>query len=338
MPASGDAAGRVAIVIVNFNAGTWLTRCLDAVAAQARRPARVIVVDNASTDGSATSCGGHPEAGEWVALAQNIGFAAANNEGIRRAADCEWIVLLNPDAFPEPDWLDQLLQAARAHPEFACFASQQRLAEDPTRLDGAGDEYSVAGLAWRRGHGRPRAEVPDTPCEVFSPCAAAAMYRRAALIDAGGFDESFFCYFEDVDLALRLRLAGHRCLYVPRAIVRHVGSALTGVRSDFSAYHGHRNMVWTWVKNMPWPLMAIYWPHHVLLNVISVAWLARRGQLRVVLRAKRDAVRGLPAVWRRRRAVQSARRVTAADLRRHMVGGVRAFGAGRVLQRSTPET
>lgn len=324
-----DAVSSVAVVIVNFNSGLLLGQCLHAVQVQTVRPARVIVVDNASTDESAPIARNAPSPCDLLALHENIGFAAANNEGIRHAIGCEWVALLNPDAFPEPDWLEALLGAARAHPEFSFFASQQRLADDPSRLDGAGDEYSVAGLAWRRGHGRPASTLTDESREVFSPCAAAALYRRDALLAVGGFDESFFCYFEDVDLAFRLRLAGHRCLYVPRALVRHVGSASSGPRSDFATYHGHRNLVWTFVKDMPGPLLLVYWPLHLLLTAISVIWLWRRGQGRVVLRAKRDAVRRFPSVWRQRRAVQVGRRASSWDLRRQMVGGLRALGVGR---------
>ena len=96
--------------------------------------------------------------------------------------------------------------------------------------------------------------------EIFAPCAAAALYRRAAFLEAGGFDEHFFCYMEDVDLGFRLRLLGYRCGYAPAAIVHHVGSGTTGARSPFTVYHGHRNLVWTYVKNMPTPWFWLYLP------------------------------------------------------------------------------
>jgi GT2 family glycosyltransferase len=327
---------QVAIVVVAYQSEGVLARCLAAVAAQTTPPARVIVVENRGPGGSAK----RETAGldvEWITLDVNVGFAAANNLGIRRAEGCEWVALLNPDAFPAPTWLEQLLAAARAHPDVAMFASQQLLDEDPSRLDGAGDEYSVAGLAWRRGHGRLVADGPRQTDEIFSPCAAAALYRRQVVLDAGGFDEAFFCYFEDVDLAFRLRLAGHRGLYVPAAVVRHVGGASTGPRSDFATYHGHRNMVWAFVKNMPGPLLALYWPAHVTLNLVAIGWLARRGQASVGVRAKLDALRDLRRVWRQRQTVQASRRVGAWAVRRKMVGGLRAFGVGRFTPESRPQ-
>ena len=111
----------------------------------------------------------------------------------------------------------------------------------------------MSGWAWQRGHGQRigRVDDPEAAEEVFAPCAAAALYQRDAFQEVGGFDESYFCYFEDIDLGFRLRLAGHRCLYVPQAVALHLGAATAGRESDFAVYHAHRNLVWTYVKNMP---------------------------------------------------------------------------------------
>ena len=313
-----DGMARIAVVIVNFNGGMLLGECLRHLRAQTRRPERVIVVDNASRDGSADRLeNDYPEI-EVVRLDRNLGFAAANNVAVRRAGEVEWLALLNPDAFPEPDWLERLLAAAQAHPECASFGARLVDAGDPGRLDGTGDVYHASGLAWRRDHGRPIASGTSEAGEIFASCAAAALYRREAFCEAGGFDESYFCYFEDVDLGFRLRLLGYGCRYVPDAVVRHVGSAVTGKRSPFSIYHGHRNLVWTWCKNMPAPLFWLYLPQHLLLNLGSVIWFTLRGQGSVVLRAKWDALRGLPQIWRQRRQIQKQRRANDGDIRRTM--------------------
>ena len=324
-------AGRIdtAVVVVDWNAGELVGRCLAALGRQTCRPGTVMVVDNASTSESWRHVVPDVLPVEMVRLAGNSGFAAGANRGIALVPDAEWIALLNPDAFAEPDWLERLLAAARAHPEYSFFASRQVMAEDPARLDGAGDAYGVSGFAWRRDRGQPVAGARSEPREVFGPCAAAALYRREALDEVGGLDESFFCYFEDVDLAFRLRLAGHRCLYVPDAVVHHVGSASSGRGSDFSVYHGHRNLVWTFVKNMPAPLLAVYWPHHLLLNLVSLVWFTLRGQGRAIWRAKWDAVRGLPRVLKQRREIQAKRRAGSWEMRRLMVTGWRGFGLGR---------
>jgi GT2 family glycosyltransferase len=322
---------RVAVVIVNLNAGAFLPRALDSLDAQTVRPARTIVVDNASSDGSPEVVRERYPHVELIALDRNAGFAAANNVGVRAAGDCEWVALLNPDAFPEPGWLEALLSAARENPGHTFFGSRMLIAGEPDRIDGLGDSYHVSGLSWRREHGRRNAgrPTPDAAVDTFSACAGAALYRRDVFLDAGGFDESFFCYIEDSDLAFRLRLRGHRCRYVPEAEAHHVGSALAGVESDFTVYHSNRNLVWAWTKNMPSPLLWIYLPAHLLVNALMVLLYALKGQGRVVLAAKRDALRGLPRVLRARAEVQSRRAVSPLELRRSMARGLSAYQGTR---------
>lgn len=317
---SNIPAGGVAVVIVNWNSGELLDRCLGALGRQTERPRRILIVDNGSTDGSAAGLEERHPGVEVMRTGVNTGFAAANNLAVRAVSDCEWIALLNPDAFPDPTWLARLMEAGRVETAYAFFASRLLLAAESDRLDGAGDSYSINGLAWRRGHGQPAETMALEPEEVFGPCAAAALYRRDAFLEVGGFDETFFCYFEDLDLAFRLRLAGYRCLYVPGAVVHHIGSALTGRRSDFSLYHGHRNLVWTFVKNMPLPMLLAYLPHHLLLNLVSLVFFSLRGRARVIVRAKWDALRGLPRAWRARARIHPTRKVALRELRRSMTG------------------
>lgn len=324
-------APRVAVVIVNLNAGEFLPRVLDSLAAQTVAPARIIVVDNASSDGSAEAVRERYPDVELIALDRNTGFAAANNLGVRAAEGCDWVALLNPDAFPEPDWLEALVAASRESPGHAFFGSRMVSAREPDRIDGLGDCYHVSGLSWRREHGRRVAgrRAPATAVDTFSACAGAALYRRDVFLEAGGFDESFFCYIEDSDLGFRLRLQGHRCRYVPQAEVRHVGSALTGVESDFTVYHSNRNLVWAWAKNMPSPLFWIYLPAHLIVNALMVLLYALKGQGRVVLAAKRDALRGLPRVLRARAEIQSRRVVSPLELRGSMARGLSAYQGTR---------
>jgi GT2 family glycosyltransferase len=316
-------SARVAVIVVNWNSGQLLRRCLAALTNQTATIDSIIVVDNASSDGSIASIETHYSNVQIVPLDRNIGFAAANNHAVSKLNDVTWVGLLNPDAFPIVDWLARLLEAAHQHSEYHCFASRMMLDENPGRLDGTGDVYHVSGQVWRRHH-RKRVECEDLRVdEVFSPCAAAALYRKKAFVDVGGFDEGYFSYLEDVDIGFRLRLAGYRCLYVPDAIVRHVGSATTGgPHSDFAVYHGHRNLVWTYFKNMPWSLCWLYFPQHLLLNIVSLLWFSLRGQARVIWKAKWDALKGLPRIVKERRRIQKNRRVGACELRRMMARGL----------------
>ena len=312
----------IAVIIVNFNSGELLGHCLESLARQQSAPRRILVVDNASSDGSADAVARFPGV-ELLREPVNRGFAAAMNTGVDAASDCGWIAALNPDATAAPDWIAVLEAAIRAEPYCASFACRLLDAHDPSRLDGAGDVYHLSGLPWRYLHGAPDLPSRRVRREVFGPCAAGALYRRQALVDCGGFDADLFCYAEDVDVAFRLRLLGMRCLYLPEALVYHLGSAIVGQASDFQIYHGHRNLVWVFVKNMPaalfWPLL----PVHLALNLVSIAWFARLGRGATILRAKRDALRGLPLMWRKRRAIQRRRTVPARRIWRSLHKGVR---------------
>ena len=297
---------KVSVIIVNWNGEQFLDRCLAALMAQTVKPHEIILVDNASSDRSLKIARKFPSV-RLMAQDRNTGFARGNNLAIEAASkESEWIALINPDAFAEPHWLEALLAATESNPGFDMFGSKLVNAVDPTKLDGAGDAYHMSGLVWRMGHGS--AVLASAESEVFSPCAAAALYRRSALHELGGFDEDYFCYVEDVDLGFRLRLAGYRCLYVPQSVAHHVGSGTTGGQhSDFAMYYGHRNLVWTFVKDMPGILFWLLLPLHVLLNLVSIIWFSLRGQGDVIWRAKRDALLGLPKMWRKRQHIQKTR-------------------------------
>lgn len=305
---------RLAVIVVNYNAGAMLRDCLAALARQTIAPARVLVMDNGSSDGSAEACRSHFPSVEFHAMGYNAGFAKANNVAVDLASDCEWVALLNPDAFAEPAWIEAFERATAHFPGTDMFASCMLWASDPTIIDGAGDAYRVDGLAWPRSQGGRAADLPRSPREVFAPSAGAAFYRRKAFVDAGGFCERYFCYYEDVDLGFRLRLYGHDCRFLPDAVVLHVGSALTGKGSAFSVYHAHRNFVWTYVRNMPGRLFWLYLPAHLAANLASVLLFVRKGQSRVILRAKWHALRGLPRALCERWQIQRQRQVTPSDL------------------------
>ena len=314
---------RVTVIVVNFNGGDTLLRCMRCLAAQTRLPERIDMIDNGSSDGSverleAALAGADlaPIAGRVAIdrVGRNIGFAAANNRGLARCAT-PLVALLNADAFAEPEWLERLCAAAGEHAGAASFGSRQMLEGQAGVIDGLGDVYHISGLPWRARHRQRLVSADLAPREIFSPCAAAALYRTDAVRAVGAFDADYFCYSEDVDLGFRLRLAGHSSRYVPDAVVHHVGSATSGHRhSDTVVYYGHRNLVWTLATDMPLALMPLAVPAHIAMTIVSLVTLARRGQFTVFCRAKRDALRGIPRALRKRGAVQRARRASAADI------------------------
>lgn len=306
---------KVSVIIVNWNAGRFLEQCLSALMEQTVSPQEIILLDNASSDGSVEIVRKFPFI-TLLKLEQNTGFARGNNLALAASSnESEWIALINPDAFPEPRWLEELLLSTKRNSAFDVFASKLVNAAYPTILDGTGDAYHVSGRVWRTGQGSTIPRTDDHEREIFSPCAAAALYRRSAFIELGGFDEDYFCYVEDVDLGFRMRLAGHRCLYVPKSVAHHVGSGTTGGQhSDFSVYHGHRNLVWTFVKNMPGFLFWVLLPLHFLLNIFSIVWFVLHGRGKVILRAKRDAILGLPKMWRKRKIIQQNRVASTGEI------------------------
>jgi GT2 family glycosyltransferase len=331
---------KVSLIISTWNSGDVLPHCLNSLAKQTVRDFEVIIVDNGSSDNSIENI-----QAKWPGIDfqirrmdKNIGFATANNMGARLASG-EWLALLNSDAFPDPGWLENLLQAADREPKFSFFASRQLQARAPHLLDGAGDAYHISGLAWRRFAGFPANQFGLDSGEVFSACAAAALYSRQAFLQVGGFDEDFFSYHEDVDLGFRLRLQGFRCLYVPGAVVQHIGSATLGAQSDFALYHWQRNFIWSFFQNMPFGLLWMALPAHLMANFIYQVNYTFRGRGKVLMKAKRDALRKLPRSLLKRRGIQKSRRISNAELFHAMEhGALQPFLLGHTIRKINQET
>ena len=305
MPSSNS----IAVVIVNWNAGHYLRKCLQSLKTQTLKPARVLIVDNASIDDSMTDLEEEFENYEIIRLETNKGFAFANNLAVKKVDDCNWIAFLNPDAFAHPEWLEKLIHATEKFPEYKSFGSHM-LKHGSDKIDGTGDIYHVCGSAWRRDYDARSLKVDREVGEIFSPCAAASFIRKDIFLGVGGFDENFFAYFEDVDLGFRLQLKGYGSLYVPNAVVEHVGSATTSRYSDFAIYHSQRNLVWSYVRNMPgfWYFL----PQHILFNLIALIWFSLKGKAGTVFQAKWHALKEFPRVWALRKLTQHERTVDAS--------------------------
>jgi len=308
------------VVIVNWNGLQYLPRCLGSVRNQQRQPEEIIFVDNGSTDDSVACVKSDFPEMRLVALEQNIGFAQANNMAARQATG-EWLLLLNPDAFAEPDWLLAFEKAIAQHPQAISFTGLLLQEGEKGLVDGAGDVYHYSGLAWRKDHGKPLSTSNSRAGQVFSACGASALYRRDVFLEQGGFDEDFFCYMEDVDLGFRLLLGGHACQYVPEARAVHVGSGITGKRSEFSIYHGHRNLEWVYLKNMPGMLFWLYLPAHLLLIVVSIVLFVFRGHGKTIIKSKWHALLKTPLMLRKRKVIQQQRKAKLKDINRIIYKG-----------------
>ena len=313
------------VVIVNFNAGPHLQAALTSLASQTERDFEVILIDNASTDGSADSLDttGLP-AFTLVKASDNLGFAGANNKAAGLAHG-RWLALLNPDATAEPDWLEQVRAGIEHYRDTPSFACTQIAADDPSRLDGAGDNFLVFGIPWRGGYRRPVSDLPPEG-ECFSACGASAIYLKSTFLEMNGFDERFFCYCEDVDLGYRLRLAGNRCIFLPGARVHHLGGGSADQISGFAIRLGTRNRLWLFIRDTPLGLLVLTLPVHLILTLLILVRGLSTGRFRWTLTGIAEAIRGLPEFWSERKLLHDRRQASSRHLVRMM-----AFNPMRIL-------
>jgi GT2 family glycosyltransferase len=250
-----------------------------------------------------------------VELGENRGFAAAVNAGVE-ASDTEFVVLLNNDTEQDEPWLGALVRAADAHPDAGLFASKLVDFHDRRLLDGAGDALRLSGLPYRLGHGERDRGQFDSPAYVFSACAAAALYRRTLFEEIGLFDEDFFAYCEDGDMSFRAQLADYRCLYVPGAVVYHIGSASTGGKRSATATRlGTRNSLSLLVKNLPLSAVPHILPFFVAGQIVRLLTAAATGKLRAHLEGLAGAWHHLPLMIEKRRGIQGRKKVSDARIR-----------------------
>ena len=296
----------VSVIIVNWNGSRLLGRCLSALRIQTHPSYQVVLVDNGSSDDSLTLIErDYPE----VAVIRNdtnLGFAAANNIALNRIQS-RYVATLNNDTQVEPTWLAELARGMEKDPAIGMCASKMLFLEDQKTINSAGISVDRAGIAWDRRGGEPDDDRSEQPEEIFGPCAGAALYRRKMLEEISFFDEDFFAYMEDVDLAWRAQLAGWRCLYVPTALVYHAHSATAGEGSPFKNRLKGRNTLWTIAKNYPWPHWLCYLPAILFYDLAAVAYtLVVRRDVNP-LRGRLEALRELRSLMLKRRAVQALR-------------------------------
>jgi len=301
----------ISVVITNYNGRRYLPDCLSSLELQTYRDFETILVDNASTDGSVEFVEENYPMVRIIRNRENLGFAGGTNAGIR-AARGEYILTLNNDTRADPHFMERLRSAMDADPGTGMCAAKM-LFPDGT-INSTGICISRSGAAWDRGMYEPDRGQYDHLEEVFGPCAGAALYRREMLDEVGLFDEDFFLYMEDVDLAFRARLAGWSCRYVPEAKVYHHHGGTAGVGTDLAVYYGNRNVVWYVVKNFPSRLLVTSIPWILGRNLAVVPYYAIKGRGLAIVRSKIDAVRGIPRMLRKRSTI--LRNIPDSDIKR----------------------
>lgn len=317
----------VSAVIVNRDGGELLIEALDSLFAQTWTSLEVILVDNASLDGSAEAAACRfGERLRVIRNERNQGFARGNNQAMEVAGG-EWIVLLNNDAVLAPDAVAEAMRFVEDRPDVGMIAFRVLAYDKPHIFDSTGLLMYPDGVCRPRGWEEKDLGQYDRPDEVLAPSGSACAWRRSMLDAVGRFDESYFAYLEDMDLGMRGQLAGWKCFYVPTAVARHAKSMNSGNHSKFKAYHVERNRIYNAVKLLPGFILLVS-PLFTLNRYLLQFYAARThrglpsrfmkdyswiGLLGVLARAYGTALWKLPQMLRRRRAIARTRRITVDE-------------------------
>jgi hypothetical protein len=294
---------RLAVVVVTHESTGVLPPMLRALVPQLAADDELVVVDCGSSDEPGALLRELAPAARLIELGENRGFAGGASVGAE-ASTAPLLLFLNPDAVPSPGCLDALRAAADAQPRWGAWQALVLL-PGGAHVNTRGGVVHFLGFGWAGGHDEPAAAVPEEPVEVGFASGAAMTLRRSAWQEVGGFEPAFFMYGEDLDLSLRLRLAGWGVGMVPAARVEHDYEFAKG---DYKWFHLERNRWWAVIGVYPGPLLALLAPALLLSELALLAVAARGGWLRAKLRAQAAVLRTLPMALRRRRAIQARRR------------------------------
>lgn len=304
----------VSIIIVNYNGKALLKDCLESIRSSEASEEEIIIVDNASTDGSADYIKKEFPHVKLIALDKNYGFALANNIGAETAAG-EYIVFLNNDTVVTPGWLNALRNALSSDPTVGAAGSKLLLYHRPERVNSAGTNIVFNGGGYDIGFMDSDSDRYNTPGPRGGVCAAAMMVRKQEFLALGGFDPMYFMYFEDVDLCWRYWLSGYRVLYVPTSVVYHRfgGTAGSDRHTSLRVFYGTRNSMFNVLKNyelqnIPFPL-AFNIIHHAGKFFALLLCLKPKNAW-AILGAYWSLVKHMPEAIKKRKNVQSKRKIS----------------------------
>jgi len=281
----------VSVVVVTWNGCHLLKLSLPAILDQTNVHHEVILVDNGSIDDTVAWTRSTYPSVRVIELDRNEGFAAGNNHGFS-IARAPLIATINNDAVPDKAWLAHLVDAARTHEESGMFASRMVYAHGPPVINSAGISIDPLGIAWDRMSGEPDASGGD--CEVFGASAGAALYRKELIDETGGFDERFFAYLEDADLAWRARWLGWKAQYISAARVRHLHSSTWHEDSPMKTFHLGRNKVWLIAKNYPRAALLAILPLLVGYDIASLPVTVCRQRKLTAVWGRLVGIMGIP--------------------------------------------
>ena len=297
------------VIIVNLNGREHLEACLNSLFRQTYSDCDVVLVDNGSTDGSIEFVKTRFPKVNVLQLGRNTGFAYATNRGIEQTAS-SFVALLNNDIEVDQRWLEKLVSILRGSPEAGAVACKMLNFSNRSVIDAAGDALTRAAMAEARGHGHPDRGQYDQADYIFGPCAGAAVYKREVFDQNGLFDESFFAFYEDIDLDFRMQSSGWKVLYEPSALCYHKRGATVRKMQRMAVMLHVRNNIFYVVKNIPGRTIVRRFPA-ILASRLKV-WLAyvRNGNVTGVLRGIAEAVLKMPEMLSKRKALKARRKVS----------------------------
>jgi GT2 family glycosyltransferase len=306
----------IEIIIPNWNGIHLLVDCLDSLRRQSCRDFSVTVIDNGSRDDSVNRLEREYPEVKVIRFAENKGFSAAVNEGIRNGSS-PWILLLNNDMEVDPDCLQVLKEQVQLHSSYDSFALRMVNFHAREFLDGAGDGFLRGGAGYRIGTMEKYGPPYNRDREVFGACAGAALYRKEFFVKVGLFDEDFFAYLEDVDINLRAKALGLRCYYLSSAVVYHIGSATSGSKINaLTVRLSTRNALCVLMKNYPLSLFFRFFPVICIYQFFWFLFVIKKRKLLPYLQGVIQAASRLPKMVKKRRMMKQASYLPAEDFRK----------------------
>jgi GT2 family glycosyltransferase len=316
----------ISVVVLNWNGERVIQTCLESLRAQTYRPLEILVVDNASTDGSVALIRNQFPEIKLIVNERNLGFGGGNNVGIRSARG-RYLMMLNNDTRLVPRCIEELKRSLEKDARYGACASKILLEDEPNPIDAAGIVVCPDGLSIGRGR-LEHADRYDEEVEVFFASDCACLYRREMLEEIGLYDEDFFAYADETDMGWRARLAGWKCIYSPEAIVYHCHSASTGSYSPFKAFLVERNRIWVAIKNFPLSLMVVgqgytFWRY--LLQAYGAftgrgaagrftSDFSKLALVKILLKVYFSVLKSLPSVLKKRRTIQKTKRISNREV------------------------
>ena len=296
----------IEVIIPNWNGKDMLEHCLLSLRQQTCTDFRIIVVDNGSSDGSVELLeNSFPEV-QLIRLTHNTGFSVAVNEGI--AAGCApWLLLLNNDMEVAKDCLEKLRHAIDQYPQHHFFALKMMNYHQRDFIDGAGDAVFRGGVGYRIGTQEQDRDDYRKDRESFGACAGAALYRRSYFAKVGLFDTDFFAYLEDVDLNMRGRRHGLKCMFIAAAMVYHIGSATTGSKiNPLTIRLSTRNNILVLAKNYSLRLFLWFSPAIIVYQFAWMLFCVKKGMVVPYLSGLLQGIWSLPHFIRKGRLMEKS--------------------------------